>query len=182
MLLERLLLIVFNNQILFGFTFWWTEGSWMHFPALCWGISGILCMEQYSQNNSCFYPGARTDSELQWKMCAVLYSGVLALIGLVHVRVELKFGFENWNLGLSAVLVQSFGRQKLFHSFHSVTLLSLSILNKFVEEVVNVKVPSCPTAKVGAELGHGNTVLVGLSSPFWIATDHLFLCIIPYII
>lgn len=69
-------------------------------------------------------------------------------------------------MGLSAVLVQSFGRQKVFLSFHSVTLLSLSILNKFVEEAVSVKVPSCPRAKVVAELGHRNTVLVGLSSSF----------------
>lgn len=70
--------------------------------------------------------------------------------------------------------MQSFVRQKVFLSFHSVTLGSLSILNKFVEGVVSVKVAPCPGAKVVAELGHGNTVPVGLRSPFWTATDRIF--------
>lgn len=49
--------------------------------------------------------------------------------------------------------MQSFGRQKVFLSSHSVTLLPLSILNRFVEGVVSVKVASCPRAKVVTELG-----------------------------
>lgn len=48
-----------------------------------------------------------------------------------------------------------------------VMLLSLSILNKSVEEeIASVKVESSPGAKVVAECGHGNTALVGLSSLF----------------
>lgn len=97
----------------------------------------------------------------------MLHSGLLALIGLAFKQLEL-------NLGLSAVLVQSFVRQNVF--------LSLSILNKFVEGVISVKIALCPRAKVVAELGHGNTVPVGLRSPFWTATDHIFLCIILYLI
>lgn len=52
-----------------------------------------------------------------------------------------------------------------------VTLLSLSILNKSVEEeTASVRIESCPGAKAAVELGHGNTAHVGLSSLFCRAT------------
>lgn len=91
------------------------------------------------------------------------YNGLLALIAFAFkysLGLELKLGFE-------CSISTNFCRQKVFLSFHSVTLFSLSILDNFVEEVVlSVKTTSCPRAKVVAELGHRNTVLVGLSSPF----------------
>lgn len=54
-------------------------------------------------------------------------------------------------------------------------LLSLSIFNKSVEkEIASVTVESCPGATVVAELGHGNTARVGLSSLFYRATGTYF--------